>query len=124
MRLAARQPPRTFRAGRNAREIAHVADLTLEPGELVTATTDDGAELDIARTDWGFYPLPSLNGRLVDRGLRAALVVGDARRFYLLAVEAGRESELDEYLDAEGHAFVAWLSDSEVLERIARSEAR
>ena len=73
MDLRPNDPPRRFSAGEVT--ISHVADLDLEPDEQVTFVSGTGTEYDVARKDWGYYATPSLNGRLAEHGLRAALAV-------------------------------------------------
>ena len=121
MKLDLIEPPRSFEVGRRGGRITHVANLELGPDEQVTLTTPSGTELDVVRKDWGYYATPSLNGRLPEHGLHAALVVGVPRdgesepRAYLLLKEEGRDEEWDAYLAAEEMRVVAWLdSDAAV----------
>ncbi|MGH2823124.1 MAG: hypothetical protein ACRDLY_08925, partial [Thermoleophilaceae bacterium] len=100
-------------------------DAWLEPDEVLTLRTDSGTELDVTRKSWGYYGSPSLNGRLRDHGLRAALAVGvprdgeQANRMYLLLVEEGREDEFRAYLEAEEMKVVTWLDSDEAIARAA-----
>jgi hypothetical protein len=120
VRTARVEPVREFEAGRSRVRLRHVADAWLEPEELVTFRTESGTELDLTRKAWGYYATPSLNGRLRDHGLRAALTAG-AGRVYLMLVEEGLEPEFRSYLDAEEMEVVAWLdSDEAVAEATAR----
>jgi hypothetical protein len=81
----------------------------------VTFRTGSATEFDVTRKSWGYYATPSLNGRLREHGLRAALAVGVPRsdgepeRMYLLLVEAGREDDFRTYIDAEHMRVVGWL---------------
>jgi hypothetical protein len=92
--------------------LVHVADVSLEPNEFVTF---DGG-LDVTRKDWGYYATPSLNGRLRENGLRAALVLGGGK-LYLLLVEEGAEPAFERYLDEQELRVVAWLDSDEAAGR-------
>ena len=81
MKITEQQPPRVFRTGRaQPIDLHDCARIQLDPDEQVTFITESGAEYDVARKAWGFYATPSLNGRLRQFGLRAALVKNLARR--------------------------------------------
>src|SRR4051812_30774923 len=91
MRIKLIEPPRVFRTGRgDPIEIKDCARIELAPDEQVTFVTPDGKEYDVARKSWGFYATPSLNGRLLDFGLRAVLVRSHVGKHYLFLVESGR----------------------------------
>lgn len=121
MRIEPVEPPREFGVGHRGGRLRHVADGWLEPDEVLTLRTKSGTEVDVTRKSWGYYGSPSLNGRLRERGLRAALAVGvprdgeTARRMYLLYVEDGRESDFEEYVAAENMEVVAWLDSDEAV---------
>jgi hypothetical protein len=128
MRFRPVEPPRSFGVGRRGGQIEHVADIALEPDEIVTFHTDSGTEYDVARKSWGYYATPSLNERAREKGLRAALCVGVPRsleggpeRMYLMLVEAGFEEDFGEYARAEEIRVVAWLDDHESVARAARA---
>lgn len=118
MRVDPQTPPRLFTV--KGVTLRHAADVALEPGEIVTFTTEAGAQYDVARTGWGFYATPSLNRRLVSFGLRAVLVrAGDGAAFIML-VEAGHETAFADYCAAQGSVAVCWLDTDAVLDRIGR----
>ncbi|MGH8574682.1 MAG: hypothetical protein ACREX8_19245 [Gammaproteobacteria bacterium] len=125
MRIEPVEPPREFGVGHRGGRLRHVGDAWLEPDEMITLRTDSGTELDVTRKSWGYYGSPSLNGRLRDHGLRAALAVGvprdgeQANRMYLLLVEEGREDEFRAYLEAEEMKVVTWLDSDEAIARAA-----
>jgi hypothetical protein len=116
---------REFAVGRHGARLRHVGDAWLESDEVLTLRTDSGTEVDVTRKEWGYYGSPSLNGRLRDHGLRAALAVGVPRegetapRMYLLYVESGREPAFEDYLEAEGMEVVAWLDSDAAVQRAA-----
>ena len=112
MKLKSNQPPREFAIGRGQPIVMKdCARIELEPDEQVTFTTAAGAEYDVARKAWGFYATPSLNGRLLNFGLRAALVKSPLGKYYVLLMERGHEDQFERYLDLEGNVVVRWLDD-------------
>lgn len=121
MKVRCVEPPRNFEVGRRGALLTHVADLELDPDEVVTFRAPSGTELDLTRKSWGYYATPSLNERLREHGLRAALAAGvprdseQAERVYLLLVEAGCEADFHAYLDAEEMRVVAWLDSDEAV---------
>jgi hypothetical protein len=125
MRFESVDPPREFEVGRRGGRLRHVADGWLERDEVLTLRTESGTEVDVTRKEWGYYGSPSLNGRLRDHGLRAALAMGVPRdgeaapRMYLLYVEEGREAAFEEYLAAEEMEVVAWLDSDDAVRRAA-----
>lgn len=126
MRIDPKDPPREFEVGRRGGTMRHVADAWLGDDEVATLRTESGTELDISRKSWGYYATPSLNRRLREHGLRAALCIGvsrddgDVERMYLMLVEAGDEQDFQAYLDAEEMRIVAWLDTDEAVAEAAR----
>lgn len=126
MKVTLIEPPRTFGVGRRGGTLDHVADVELGHDEVVTFRTDSETEFDVTRKSWGYYATPSLNGRLREHGLRAALAVGVPRadgepeRMYLLLVEAGREEDFQTYIDAEHMRVVAWLDTDAAITEAAQ----
>ena len=125
MRFDPIEPPREFEVGRRGGRLRHVADGWLDPDEVLTLRSETGTEVDLTRKSWGYYGSPSLNGRLLEHGLRAALTVGvprdgeQAQRMYLMYVEEGSEADFQAYLDAEEMEIVAWLDSDEAVARAA-----
>jgi hypothetical protein len=125
MRIDPVEPPREFEVGRRGGRLRHVGDAWLDPDEVLTLRAESGTEVDLTRKSWGYYGSPSLNGRLREHGLRAALAVGvprsgeEASRMYLLYVEHGREADFEAYLSAEEMEVVAWLDSDEDVARAA-----
>lgn len=119
MKIKLTEPPRRFQTGYGPfvtlSDCGHVA---LEPDEQVTLTTPAGGELDVVRKSWGFYAMPSLNGRLPRFGLRAALAKNRFDRYFVLLVEAGREAEFFHYLEAEQMPMLGWLDNQSTLAAI------
>ena len=115
MKFTPKDPPRRFAAGPNV-EIADCGSMTLEVNEQITFVTQEGAEFDVSRKDWGFYATPSLNGRLSGFGLRAVLVLNRVSdRYFVWLVERDREPSFEAYLRQESCDVVAWLDTTEAL---------
>ena len=66
MEIKVNDPPRKFSVGQdNKIELKDCGRIKLENNELVTFTTNDNKEYDVAKKDWGFYiATPSVNKRL------------------------------------------------------------
>jgi hypothetical protein len=109
-------PPRTFTTGANRDVVInHCADVVLDADEQVTFVTGSGTQYDVVRKAWGYYATPSLNGRLREMGLRAALVRNAAGKAYLLLVEHGKAGEFQAYLEAEGIQVICWLDRDDII---------
>ena len=119
MKITEQNPPRVFRTGRaQPIDLRDCGRIQLAPDEQVTFVTESGGQYDVARKDWGFYATPSLNGRLRQFGLRAALVKNFVGKFYIFLVEEGREEACLSYLAAEDNVLVRWLDTEESLNAI------
>jgi len=110
LRLFPNNPPRVFTVGASGIEIKDCGRLHLSADEQLTLMRDSGAEYDLVDKSWGFYANPSVNGRLVDFGLRTAIVRHlVSGRIYVLIVERGHEADFQEYLDGEQMIVDFWL---------------
>jgi SAM-dependent methyltransferase len=124
MKITEQNPPRVFRTGRaQPIDLRDCARIQLAADEQVTFVTESGAEYDVARKVWGFYATPSLNGRLRQFGLRAALVKNFIGKFYVFLVEDGREEACLSYLASEDNVLVRWLDTDESLSAIPAESA-
>lgn len=122
MKVVPKTPPRKFRVGVRAQiEIRDCGTIELASDEQVTFTTPAGAEYDLARKDWGFYATPSLNGRLIQFGLRGVLIKNRGTgRFFVLLVERGREASFENYCAVENLKVISWLDNDAQLTLIER----
>lgn len=107
MDVKRRDPPRTFAAGDAV--IRHCADVSLADDEQITFVADSGTEYDVIRKPWGYYATPSVNGRLREKGLRAALVRNAVGKLFVLLAESGREADFEAYLRLARQSLVGWL---------------
>jgi hypothetical protein len=115
VRVEKREPPRRFEAA--GVEIEHVADIELEPDEQVTFTAA-GTEWDVVRKDWGYYATPSLNRRLREHGLRAALTANADGRVALLLVEPDKQDAFAAYCREQSMRVLAWLDGDDAAEAL------
>lgn len=112
MRFEPKDPPRTFRVGRDrAIEIADCGRVYLSADEQVTFETPSGREYDVAAKSWGFYATPSVNGRLKDQGFKAALVRNEQGRLFVMLVEGDRMADFEAYCRDESQTVVEWLDE-------------
>ncbi len=109
-------PPRVFRVGKKEHiALKDCARIRLESDEQVTFVTAEGAEYDVVKKSWGFYATPSLNGRLIQFGLKAALTKSLHGKYYLMLVQKGCEQEFLQYLEKEEMSLVQWMDDDQKL---------
>ena len=120
MKFFAKDPPRRFQVGNAVKfEMADCGSVALSDDEQLTLLTGSGAEYDVARKAWGFYATPSLNGRLVQFGLRGVLIKNRGTlRYFVLLVEKGHEQAFKTYCEHENLAVVTWLDDEAALARL------
>jgi hypothetical protein len=123
MKFEPKNPPRAFAVGNTIKFDMHdCGSLRLAPDEQVTFVTESGAELDVARKEWGYYATPSLNGRMEQFGLRGVLIKNRGTgRFFVLVVERGLEPAFDSYCERENLAVITWLDSTESLARLERA---
>ena len=113
MKLRRVEPSRRFSVGRRgAIELRHVADVELEPDEVVTFRSPSGSEADVTRKSWGYYWTGSLNERLPAHGLEPVLVRGADGKTFLMLVEPACEQEFLSYCAEEALTPVRWLGRS------------
>ena len=92
--------------------ISHVADIDLDPDEMITLRRADGAEYDVAAKDWGFYATPSTNGRLREQGYRSVLAKSNKTgRRYVMLVREGEQSAFNEYLAHQDMKVLGFLDE-------------
>ncbi len=121
MKIEIKNPPRTFNVGPAGHiQMKDCASIELEPEEQITLRTDSGTEYDIAKKSFGYYATPSLNGRLLQFGLRAVLVKSPGSRYYILFVEKGKESDFFTYIKKENQKIISWLDSDEVLQNLEK----
>ena len=117
-----KQPPRRFTVGNTVKfEMQDCGTVHLQPDEQVTFVTEQGAEYDLARKDWGFYATPSLNSRLFNFGLRGVLVKNRLGRYFLMLVQQEKEALFNDYLKVEGLELICWMDTNEALQRLERA---
>lgn len=112
MKFNIRSKPRIFPVGISQISLSHVADIDLEPDEMVTFESKGKFEYDVCRKSWGYYATPSLGGRLRAFGWRAAVMRNiDTRHCFVVLVQEGMEDEWMEYMLVERQELVMWIDD-------------
>ncbi len=110
MKINNKTPARKFRASKNSNiEISHQADITLLPNEQITFLTENGAEFDFIRKDWGYYATPSINRRLRSFGFHTALVQNTKGHVYIFVIEQEKMQAFDTYCKNEDQTVLMWL---------------
>ena len=121
MRYTPIEPPRSFEVGLSVQiEMKDCARVQLEPDEQITFVTESGTEFDVARKEFGYYATPSLNGRLRDFGLRAALVRNRLGRYFIMLIERGKDDAFSRYVADEKLRIVCWMDSDEALAELDR----
>jgi len=116
MKFNVKTVPRIFPVGITQIPLSHVADIDLEPDEMVTFESGGKFEYDVCRKSWGYYATPSLGGRLRAFGWRAAIMRNiDTRHCFVVLVQEGKEGEWVEYMLVERQELVMWIDDFELL---------
>ena len=112
MDIRRNEPPREFKVGLTQDVLLKdCARINLNADEQVTFEAGLEVEYDVARKSWGFYATPSINGRLMRFGLRAALVKSQSLRYFVLLVEEGKEADFSDYVHRESLTVCGWLDD-------------
>ena len=105
-------PPRKFPVGLAEIDISHTADIYLQDDEMVTFMAADNSEYDIVKKNWGYYATPSLGGRLLSFGLKAAIMRNiDTRQCFVILVQRDQLNALKKYMFEERQEIVMWLDD-------------
>ena len=121
MEIDAFAEPRRFPVGVAEIQLSHVANVTLQPDEMVTFTSEGGREYDVTAKDWGYYATPSVGGRLRHFGMRAALMRNvDTRQVFVVLVFDDQVPAWREYMEAERQELVMWLDDLEAVSTNAK----
>ncbi len=122
MKVKANEPPRVFRVAPDSPvHIKDCAHIELDADEQITLVTPSGTEYDIARKNWGYYATPSLNARLKNFNLRAALIKNTkSGKYNIFLLEKGKETEFEAYLRSEALVVLYWLDSDEALAKLER----
>ncbi len=116
MKIDTKRVPRIFPVGIAHTQLSHVADIDLEPDEMVTFVTEGELEYDVCRKSWGYYATPSLGGRLRAFGWRAAVMRNiDTRHCFVVLIQEDMEGEWMAYMISERQELVMWIDDFETL---------
>ncbi len=102
--------PRIFDV--NGIEYKDFGKIFLAKNEMVSFLSDSGSEIDITAKSWGYYLGPSLNARLVDEGFKAALVINEYNKIFIMVVDKEKIEEFKSYLkDNQDNRILCWLDE-------------
>lgn len=114
MEVNALTPARWFKVGVKDIEISHVANVVLEPDEMITFISPGNREYDVVAKDWGYYATPSIGRRLRSFSMRAALMRNvDTRQAFVVLVFDDKVLDWREYMKSERQELIMWLDDLE-----------
>tara|TARA_B100000579_G_scaffold437318_1_gene466167 strand:+ start:1885 stop:2211 length:327 start_codon:yes stop_codon:yes gene_type:complete len=108
MKIDQINPKRNFKCGENVL-ISHVANIRLEPDELITFKNDQSKEYDVVSKDWGYYATPSINKRLKRNGYRVAITRNKEGSIYIVIVDEKKIDLWLKYNKDENQELVKWL---------------
>ena len=110
MKIKFRKKPRIFNA--KGCDIKDFGKIFLAKNEMVSLLSDSGREIDITAKSWGYYLGPSLNVRLVDAGYKAALVINQYNKIFIMVVDKEKIEEFKSYLkDNQDNRILCWLDE-------------
>lgn len=125
MQINAFAEPRRFPVGVAEIELSHVANIGLQPDEMVTFISAGHREYDVTAKDWGYYATPSVGGRLRQFGMRAALMRNvDTRQVFVVLVFDDKILAWRQYMEVERQELVMWLDGTEGLGQAAGNDGR
>ena len=112
MEIDAFSNPRRFSVGVADIELSHVANIVLEPDEMVTFVSAGNREYDLTAKEWGYYATPSVGKRLREFGMRAALMRNvDTRQVFVVLVFDDQVVSWKNYMQEERQELVMWLDE-------------
>lgn len=112
MDIDAFDAPRRFSVGITDIELSHVANIALQPDEMVTFTRPGGSQYDVTAKDWGYYATPSVGKRLRLFGIRAGLMRNvDTGLGFVVLVFEDHMSAWQKYMEVEHQELVMWLDE-------------
>lgn len=95
-------------------ELTDKGSIFLKNNENISIHFNKKINYDIAKKNWGFYPIPSLNKRLKKFSLKAAIVENiNFKTFFILLVLDNKKKIKDfkKYCLKEDLKFIAWLNN-------------
>ena len=112
MEIDAFNKPRRFQVGVADIKLSHVANIVLEPDEMVTFIGAGDREYDLTAKEWGYYATPSVGKRLREFGMRAALMRNvDTRQVFVVLVFDDQVGSWEDYMQEEHQELVMWLDE-------------
>ena len=86
----------------------------LKNNENISIHFNKKINYDVAKKNWGFYPLPSINKRLKNFKLKAVIVESkNFNTFFIMTVVNKKKNILDfkKYCKKENIVIIAWLNN-------------
>ena len=102
--------PRIFNV--NECDFKDFGKIVLAENEMVSFLSDTGKEIDITAKSWGYYLGPSLNARLAYEGYKAALVINQYNKIFIMIVDIAKIEGFKNYLkDNHDNRVLCWLDE-------------
>ena len=110
MKTEFKSKPRIFDV--NGTDLKDFGKIILAENEMVSLLSNGGKEIDITAKSWGYYLGPSLNARLVKEGYKAALVLNQYNKIFLMVVEKTKMEGFKNYLkDNQDNRILCWVDE-------------
>ncbi len=110
MKTEFKKKPRIFNV--NGSDSKDFGKIILDENEMVSLLSDTGKEVDITAKSWGYYLGPSLNARLADEGYKAALVINQYNKIFLMIVDKAKIEGFKNYLkDNQDNRILCWIDE-------------
>ena len=110
MKTEFKSKPRIFDV--NGTDLKDFGKIILAENEMVSLLSNGGKEIDITAKSWGYYLGPSLNARLVKEGYKAALVLNQYKKIFLIIVEKTKIMRFRNYLkDNQDNRILCWIDE-------------
>lgn len=110
MKTELKKKPRIFTV--NGIDCKDFGKIILSENEMISLLSDSGKEVDITAKSWGYYLGPSLNARLADERYKAALVINQYNKIFIMIVDKAKIEEFKNYLkDNQDNRILCWLDE-------------
>lgn len=110
MKIEFEKRPRIFNV--NGIDFKDFGKIILAENEMVSLLSATDREIDITSKSWGYYLGQSLNARLADEGYKAALVLNQYNKIFIMIVDKTKMGEFKSYLrDNQNNRILCWLDE-------------
>jgi len=120
MKLKKNNKPRIFKpiVG-HTYSIKDCGKLFLNNYEQVTIVSNNKNEFDLTKTEWGYYPMPSINYRLKKHKYKTALVQNKFdKKVFILLVQNEKKREFLKFLKDQKKKILYWIDEKYEIKKV------